>query len=56
MKRERYCKRCEEFFTLTDYQIEYGHDPIHGCGEDSIPADEANVKTDSDIYDQENPR
>lgn len=54
---ERYCPFCKEFFELDENCEELGNvDFLHGCGESSIPADKADVKSDAEIYEEEAPR
>ena len=53
VKSSRYCKQCEEFFTLTPEQVE-ASDVRHWCGEEAVPSEEAGVKSDFEIYGEEN--
>lgn len=55
-KVERYCIACEEFFELTSEQYDHCNIRHHGCGYESIPAEDSGIKPDSQIYKEENPR
>lgn len=55
MKLERWCPACEECFTISEEKWN-ADDTMHGCGEESVAVEYANVKSDELIYKEENPQ